>query len=228
MFGRRQGLLVGASATALIISVWVLVGCVPVALPTVTPEPEIEGEAAPTVEMEAEETATPSEETADLTPEPGEEAADLTPEPGEEGAETPTPSAEEETEGGETDATPEAEEETEGEADATPEPEEEASGGGQSSGGGVDFAAIFPAGFEAETDMLLFNCGSCHSWVCAVIEQRPETHWNTVQASHRDRVSGLSDSEYEELFAFLKANFNDQQPEPELPPELRSLGCTTQ
>lgn len=224
MFGRRQGLshLVGTSTTALLIAVWVLVGCVPVSLPTVTPEPETESEggAAPTAELEAEETATPGEETAALTPEPDEEAADLTPEPEEEmeAAETPTPSAEEE-----------AEEETEeGAAEATPEAEEESSGGSTSSGGGVDFTAIFPAGFEAETDMLLFNCGSCHSWVCAVIEQRPETHWNTVQATHRDRVSGLLDSDFEQLFAFLKENFNDQQPEPELPPALRSLGCTTQ
>lgn len=218
----------GISVAALVIAVLVLIGCAPITpvAPTgsATPETEAEEVATPAQAEEAEAEETPTAAPEEEATAEAEEEATATPEAEEEV--TPTPEAEEE-------ATPEAEEEAtpEAEEEATPEAEEEpadegASGSQSSGGGGV--MDIFPAGYEAETDLLLFSCGSCHSWVCAVIDQRPESHWNTVQATHRDRVSNLSDSEFEQLFAFLKGTFNDQNPEPDLPAELRSLGCTTQ
>jgi hypothetical protein len=87
---------------------------------------------------------------------------------------------------------------------------------------------IFPPGHETERDLVIYTCGSCHAWVCAVIGQRPVEHWTTVQATHKDKASGLDDEEYTLLFDFLAENFNDTKPEPDLPEALRDQGCTTQ
>jgi nicotinamidase-related amidase/cytochrome c5 len=70
-------------------------------------------------------------------------------------------------------------------------------------------------------DLLLFNCSTCHSPVCPVLGQRAEGHWERVKTQHRSEVSGLSDEEYETLFAYLTGNFSDAQPEPPLPDALR-------
>ena len=92
----------------------------------------------------------------------------------------------------------------------------------------VDLDAIFPPDKETERNLVMFNCGSCHAWVCAVIDQRPVEHWRTTKANHRDLVSSLTDEEYDALFNFLSESYNDTQPEPPLPAALRDLGCTTQ
>ncbi len=92
--------------------------------------------------------------------------------------------------------------------------------------GKVNIDAIAPP--APGRDLLFDNCTSCHSWVCAVVGQRSAGAWQTVKTTHRQRVTALSDQDYNTLFDYLSSNFNDQKPQPDLPPELASQGCTAQ
>lgn len=77
-------------------------------------------------------------------------------------------------------------------------------------------------------DLLIENCSNCHTFACALIGQRTAGHWLTVENTHRDRIGiNLSDRDYGKLFNYLEKNFNDQKPEPVLPPDLLGKGCTT-
>lgn len=82
----------------------------------------------------------------------------------------------------------------------------------------VDMDAIFPAG--EGRDLLLNNCQSCHTWVPVVVLQMAEDEWARWRQDHRARVPGLSDAEFETLYAYLVENFNPDRPVPELPPVL--------
>lgn len=75
--------------------------------------------------------------------------------------------------------------------------------------------------------LLLQNCSSCHSAVCAVKGQRPAGRWAGLKEDHKDKVTGLSDTDMNTLFAYLAENFNDTKPEPKLPPELAQQGSCT-
>jgi mono/diheme cytochrome c family protein len=75
--------------------------------------------------------------------------------------------------------------------------------------------------------LLLENCSSCHSAVCAVKGQRPAGRWAGLKEDHKDKVTGLSDADMNTLFAYLVENFNDTKPEPKLPPELAQQGSCT-
>ncbi len=90
----------------------------------------------------------------------------------------------------------------------------------------VDMNAILPPG-EGQT-LLLNNCTSCHSFVCAIKGQRTVDYWQTIKNGHRERVSSMSDDDYNSLFSYLAENFNDKKPAPELPPALQDLGCSAQ
>ncbi len=92
--------------------------------------------------------------------------------------------------------------------------------------GTVDMSKIFPPG--PGMDLLFNNCTSCHSFVCSIIGQRTAGAWQRVKTNHRARVTGMSNADYSTLFDYLAANFNDQKPVPELPPELEQLGCAAQ
>lgn len=85
--------------------------------------------------------------------------------------------------------------------------------------------AVAPPG--RERDLILQNCGNCHSFVCAFRGQRTVEHWETVKQDMRDKVTHLSDQDYNAMFAYLEANFDDHKPEPNLPPELQELGCSS-
>lgn len=76
-------------------------------------------------------------------------------------------------------------------------------------------------------DLLIMNCGSCHSFVCAVRGQRGVGHWEQLRRQHRGNVPGLPDEDYSVLFAYLSENLNDTQPEPKLPPQLAEQGCSS-
>lgn len=84
---------------------------------------------------------------------------------------------------------------------------------------------ILPPG-KGQT-LLLENCSSCHSAVCAVKGQRPAGRWAGLKEDHKDKVTGLSDADMNTLFAYLVENFNDTKPEPKLPPELAQQGSCT-
>jgi len=58
--------------------------------------------------------------------------------------------------------------------------------------------------------------------------QRTVEHWEGVKANHVAHVGGLPEEDYNSLFAYLAENFNDSQPEPDLPELLRQQGCATQ
>jgi hypothetical protein len=92
--------------------------------------------------------------------------------------------------------------------------------------GAVNLDQIFPPGHQTERDLVIFNCGNCHPLACAVTGQRTVGHWRSVQATHRGTFTAVSDEKYELLFDFLVENFNDTQPEPDLPAELQGNGCT--
>ncbi len=76
-------------------------------------------------------------------------------------------------------------------------------------------------------DLLVQNCGACHSFICAFRGQRSVDHWQTIKQDMRDKVSVLDDQDYDTLFAYLEANFDDHKPEPNLPPEFQDLGCSS-
>lgn len=90
----------------------------------------------------------------------------------------------------------------------------------------VDLNAFLPPG-KGQT-LLLNNCTSCHSFVCAVQGQRSVDYWQTIKNGHRERVSSMSDDDYDALFSYLAENFNDKKPVPELPSALQDLGCSAQ
>ena len=92
--------------------------------------------------------------------------------------------------------------------------------------GQVNLDAILPPG--KEQGLVLSTCGSCHSFVCVVIGQRPLEHWESVKGIHRGYVMGFAEEDYNQLFAYLSENFNDSKPEPDLPELLQQQGCTTQ
>jgi hypothetical protein len=87
----------------------------------------------------------------------------------------------------------------------------------------VNYDEFLPPG--RGRDLLIANCSTCHPFVCALRGQRTAEHWRGVKRSHKDKVSGLSEEDFEALFAYLADNFNDTKPEPELPPLLQNLGC---
>ena len=66
----------------------------------------------------------------------------------------------------------------------------------------LDLDSFLPPG--RGRDLLLMNCGSCHSFVCAVRGQRAVGHWENLKQQHTGRVlPGLPEEDYNTLFAYL-------------------------
>jgi hypothetical protein len=80
---------------------------------------------------------------------------------------------------------------------------------------------IFPAG--AGREPVLNNCGSCHNLACSAIGQRTNARWDALKESHAEKVPG---ADLNVMFDYLKANFNDSKPEPNVPPAFLKGGCT--
>jgi cytochrome c5 len=85
-------------------------------------------------------------------------------------------------------------------------------------------ASLFPPGDGRQ--LVLDTCGSCHPVACSARGQRTSAQWDRIRESHADKVSGLSTKNADALFAYLKANFNDSKPEPQIPAEFLQQGCT--
>jgi hypothetical protein len=85
-------------------------------------------------------------------------------------------------------------------------------------------ANVFPAG--PGRDIVVSSCGSCHSLLCAVRGQRTAQRWDTIKESHRDKLTSVSGSDLDTMFAYLKEHFNDTKPEPSIPAEFLQEGCT--
>jgi len=85
-------------------------------------------------------------------------------------------------------------------------------------------ASVFPGGPGRE--IVVNSCGSCHSLLCAVRGQRTAQRWDSIKQSHRDKLSSVSGSDLDTMFAYLREHFNDTKPEPSIPPEFLKEGCT--
>lgn len=83
---------------------------------------------------------------------------------------------------------------------------------------------IMPAG--RGRDLVLANCQSCHVLVPIFILPLDEAAWYRNSLEHRERVEGLSDGDFEELYRYLAANFTPDRPVPELPPALADAWTT--
>jgi cytochrome c5 len=84
--------------------------------------------------------------------------------------------------------------------------------------------SIFPPG--PGRDMVLNTCGSCHPVVCSARGQRTAERWESIKEGHKDKLTGASSADLNVMFSYLKANFNDTKPEPQIPAELLQQGCT--
>ena len=81
---------------------------------------------------------------------------------------------------------------------------------------------IFPPDKIREIELVLLNCGNCHSWLRPVCAHKTANEWNVTRSIMRDRVPGLSQEDFDTLFDFLAENFNDTKPIPDLPEALRN------
>lgn len=82
----------------------------------------------------------------------------------------------------------------------------------------VNIDEIFPDG--QGRDLVLNNCTSCHTFVPIVVLQMDQEAWAGNRLIHRERVSALSDAEFETVYQYLVANFNPDRPVPKLPKAL--------
>lgn len=64
------------------------------------------------------------------------------------------------------------------------------------------------------------GCTGCHSFVPLVIVQFNADEWERNALDHRERVSAMSDEDYQILYDYLTENFGPDDPVPELPQEL--------
>ncbi len=87
-----------------------------------------------------------------------------------------------------------------------------------------------PIGAQSQTEcesartMLQSNCTVCHTIATVVTVQKTAEAWDATLATHRERVTSMSDGDLAAVGAFLKAHFNPENPVPELPDALRGLG----
>ena len=77
---------------------------------------------------------------------------------------------------------------------------------------------VFPEG--AGRELVLDNCQSCHVLVPILVLPLDEAAWYRSSLEHRERVEGLTDTEFETLYEYLAANFTPEKPTPALPPAL--------
>jgi cytochrome c5 len=82
----------------------------------------------------------------------------------------------------------------------------------------VDLEAIFPPG--EGRDLVLSSCQNCHTFVPIVILQMDKDAWARNSRDHRERVSSLTEPQFQQVYEYLTTNFGPHRPVPELPPEL--------
>jgi len=82
-------------------------------------------------------------------------------------------------------------------------------------------ADIFPPGPGRE--QVLTSCGSCHNVACAAIGQRSAQRWDALRDGHKEHMQG---ADLSVMFGYLKENFDDRKPAPNVPPRFLEGGCT--
>lgn len=88
----------------------------------------------------------------------------------------------------------------------------------------LNVADLFPPGPGRED--VLGACGTCHPVACSALGQRAAAQWDRIAESHKDKLTNLGAESMDALYAYLKANFNDTKPEPQIPAEFLQQGCT--
>jgi len=88
----------------------------------------------------------------------------------------------------------------------------------------LSIADLFPPG--PGRDQVLDTCGTCHPVACSARGQRTAEQWDRINESHKDKLTSVSNESQNALYAYLKANFNDTKPEPQIPAEFLQQGCT--
>jgi cytochrome c5 len=86
-----------------------------------------------------------------------------------------------------------------------------------------NLANLFPPG--PGRDMVLSTCGSCHPAACVARGQRTAARWDSFEKGHKDKLPSTSSADLDVMFSYLKANFNDTKPEPQIPASYLQ-GCT--
>ncbi|MBI1789513.1 MAG: hypothetical protein HYR60_18410 [Acidobacteria bacterium] len=77
---------------------------------------------------------------------------------------------------------------------------------------------IFPPG--RGRDLVLHNCTTCHTFVPIVVLRMTKEAWERNSRDHRERVTALSDEDFQALYKYLVTNFHPDRPVPKLPREL--------
>ena len=77
---------------------------------------------------------------------------------------------------------------------------------------------VFPEG--AGRQLVLDNCQSCHVLVPILVLPLDDAAWYRSSLEHRERVEGLTDTEFEALYEYLASNFTPDKEPPKLPPAL--------
>ena len=83
---------------------------------------------------------------------------------------------------------------------------------------------VFPEG--AGRELVLSNCQSCHVLVPILILPMDEAAWRRNAVEHRERVEGLSDEDFDTLYAYLASTFTPDRPVPDLPAALLDTWTT--
>ncbi len=107
--------------------------------------------------------------------------------------------------------------------DAT-EPEPTVAAAGSPSVEPFNIRDVFPEG--AGRELVLSNCQSCHVLVPILVLAMDEAAWRRNAVEHRERVEGLSDEDFDTLYAYLTTTFTPERPVPELPAALLDTWTT--
>ncbi len=83
--------------------------------------------------------------------------------------------------------------------------------------GQADLDKIFPPG--KGQDLVFRACVNCHNWVPLVMAGFDKPAWQQNKMNHRNRVSGLSDQEFEFLYDYLANSLPAGHPVPDNIPE---------
>jgi hypothetical protein len=85
--------------------------------------------------------------------------------------------------------------------------------------GQADLDKIFPPG--KGQDLVFQACVNCHTWVPIVLAGFDESAWEQNKLNHRNRVSSLSDADFNFLYNYLEQTFPAGHPVPtNIPPDL--------
>jgi hypothetical protein len=78
--------------------------------------------------------------------------------------------------------------------------------------GRAEVDKIFPPG--KGQDLVFQACTNCHNWVPLVMAGFDNNAWEQNKLNHRNRVSGLSDSDFNYLYNYLEQTFPAGHPVP--------------